>query len=339
MNYTLNELIEEMKPQAEKDKNLMRECVKGLALYAGQRAQVDPMSPEIAEMRSLVQEIVGYWGLDDEDQERLQNDFMQPFDDTVAGALAGESLGSAITRQRAVTIHGLYRYGMEMVCAQGINCKDDILAMSALMRKLASVWDFESDSLYNLANELVSKVREMEIAHEPDQPDQGMSQSKPVSGLVVEIIRSPEETDLYYSSNERDAEMGCIGHLRADFGRSGNEFWHTWFDHCSELKTQAFKDELDTIIKSLREDGGMLKSLSSLSNYCYSHPDAKLDLKHRSDTYGFKVDTADHSYYIRGMLTRGDYNLYCYCYQRSTLEEYLATVPSEQPDQGMSQSM
>jgi len=132
----------------------------------------------------------------------------------------------------------------------------------------------------------------------------------------------------FVSDDERDAKLGCIGHLRADYGRRGNEFWTTWFDHCGELKTQAFKDELDMVINHLRGDGNILNSLGTLSEYCCSHPEAKLDVMHRDDIYGFRIDTDDHCYYIRGMLTQGDYNLYVYCYERSILEQHLAAPRS-----------
>ena len=144
-----------------------------------------------------------------------------------------------------------------------------------------------------------------------------------------------EETALFYRNEGKEAAMGCIGYLRGDFGRNGKEFWTTWFDQCAELKTQEFKDEFDTVINRLRE-GGMLGNRSALSEYCRAHPDAKLESS-RGDEYGFRMDTKDHSYCIRGMLTPGDYNFYCMCYRRDTLEEYLCATRQEQSDgsQGM----
>lgn len=50
------------------------------------------------------------------------------------------------------------------------------------------------------------------------------------------------------------AAAGCIGHLRGDMGREGNSFYTTWFDHQEDLKTQAFKDELDIVVTALRFD-------------------------------------------------------------------------------------
>ena len=38
----------------------------------------------------------------------------------------------------------------------------------------------------------------------------------------------PEEAGLFYAQHpEEDKRLGAVGHVRMDFGRSGNEFWHT----------------------------------------------------------------------------------------------------------------
>ena len=44
-----------------------------------------------------------------------------------------------------------------------------------------------------------------------------------------------------------------------DFGRSGNEFWHTWWPRGpEELNSPAFKLELQEVVDTLRES--VLKS-------------------------------------------------------------------------------
>ena len=86
---------------------------------------------------------------------------------------------------------------------------------------------------------------------------------------------SPDESLLFYSNEERDKEFGCIGHLRGDFGQSGKEFWTTWWDHLSELKTQDFRDAFDGFVKDLRERG-LLKDRSSMKAYCNNHPEARI---------------------------------------------------------------
>lgn len=142
-------------------------------------------------------------------------------------------------------------------------------------------------------------------------------------------VAAKSEKDFFYSmSEECDGETGCIGHLRADFGRSGKEFFTSWDDHRPELKTQAFKDEFDNVIKTLRKD--ILKSLSDMTSYCDKHPDAKLD-DGRGYNYGFKLKTPNHVYYLRCGVVKNDNNLYCYAYERSRIEKYLSV--SEQQDE------
>ena len=48
-----------------------------------------------------------------------------------------------------------------------------------------------------------------------------------------EAVETEEEELLFYSDRERDEALGTIGHLRIDFGRSGEKFNCTWFDHAN----------------------------------------------------------------------------------------------------------
>ena len=64
-------------------------------------------------------------------------------------------------------------------------------------------------------------------------------------------IRSarPDEAGLFYTPHpEEDKRRGTIGHIRMDFGRSGNEFWHTWWPRGpEELNSPVFKAELQAV--------------------------------------------------------------------------------------------
>ena len=123
-------------------------------------------------------------------------------------------------------------------------------------------------------------------------------------------------------------EQACIGHLRGDFG-GGTEFWTTWWDHHEELKGQAFKDELDTVVNALWKDGP-LKDLSSMERFCRSHPQARMSPKAGAYYYGFRVDTAKHRYYLRFLPLRNNYNFYIYCYQTDKLERAADLPPREE---------
>ena len=62
--------------------------------------------------------------------------------------------------------------------------------------------------------------------------------------MELEIISmTPQERMYSYSqSSQIEAQTGCIGHLRGDFG-AGQEFFTSWFDHRGEYKTDEFKAE------------------------------------------------------------------------------------------------
>lgn len=78
-----------------------------------------------------------------------------------------------------------------------------------------------------------------------------------------------EKADWLYSSHEEtDAARGCIGHLRGDFGRSGTEFWTSWFDHSPKLNNEEFRQEFQTIVDGLRNEGGLLSGFSSMRKGC-----------------------------------------------------------------------
>ena len=65
----------------------------------------------------------------------------------------------------------------------------------------------------------------------------------------------PDEAGLFYAQHpEEDKRLGAVGCVRMDFGRSGNEFWHTWWPRGSEkLNSPAFKLELQEVMDTLRE--------------------------------------------------------------------------------------
>ena len=58
-----------------------------------------------------------------------------------------------------------------------------------------------------------------------------------------------------------------------------------------------------------------------MSKFCYEHPESSYedDRNH----YGVRVDTEQYSYLMRLNPNRGEYNLYCYCYQRDWLDNHL----------------
>lgn len=127
---------------------------------------------------------------------------------------------------------------------------------------------------------------------------------------------APEEAAYFYSgAAQQEIGRTCIGHLRGDFGRSGEEFWVTWVTRSSPFETPAFKDELGKVLQSFG-DQDVLKSRQHMLRYCSQHQEARIFGAMSADVYGFRLKTQEHRYYLRCFPSAGDYNFYLYCYAR-----------------------
>ena len=136
---------------------------------------------------------------------------------------------------------------------------------------------------------------------------------------------TPEEKNLFFRLDGDPARFGAIGHLRGDFD-TGGLFYTTWFDNQTHLKTDAFKVEFDGMVNFLRGsvDEPVLKSRKDMTAYCYAHPEQHIDGTIYDTAAGFKVQTADYSYYVRCTPQKGDYDLYIFCYDNCFLLPELA---------------
>ena len=140
--------------------------------------------------------------------------------------------------------------------------------------------------------------------------------------MELRELTQPEQKYTYRQSHQLDAQTGCIGYLRGDFGTTGKEFYSSWFDSMAYLKTPEFQAELDRVINALREDsqyGGMLADRHSLSSACHQSTTPKFG----RDESGFRVNTKDHAYLLRLNSSPGDYNFYIYCYQGDYLDRHI----------------
>ena len=130
-----------------------------------------------------------------------------------------------------------------------------------------------------------------------------------------------EDKYTFRQSSQISSQTGLIGYLRADMDTDGNGFFSSWNDFRKDLKTDEFKQELDEVINSLREEGDILHNRKSLSHYCYSTPQSKMSTE--QNYYGVRVDTEKYAYLLRLNPNKGEYNLYCYCYVRDWLDSHL----------------
>ena len=142
-------------------------------------------------------------------------------------------------------------------------------------------------------------------------------------GFAVRPMTEAERKYSYTQSAQIRGQTGNIGFLRADMDTTGEGFYSTWNDFNREWKTQEFKDELDSVVNTLRSGDSevhFLRNRTALEFYCCCHPDAAID---SFGNYGLRVDTEQYSYMMRVNPGKGEYNLYCYCYRRELLDQHL----------------
>ena len=132
----------------------------------------------------------------------------------------------------------------------------------------------------------------------------------------------PEEAGLFYTPHpEEDKRLGTVGHVRMDFGRSGNEFWHTWWPRGpEELNSPAFKAELQQVVDTLRES--VLKNRFAMERFCYEHG-GKIS-GGWTQNYGYVVVTEHYRYCLRCNPSPGDYNGYLTAYDLDVQRQNMA---------------
>ena len=132
----------------------------------------------------------------------------------------------------------------------------------------------------------------------------------------------PEEAGLFYTPHpEEDKRLGTVGHVRMDFGRSGNEFWHTWWPRGpEELNSPAFKLELQEVVDTLRES--VLKNRFAMERFCYARG-GKIS-GGWTQNYGYIVETEHYRYCLRCNPSPGDYNCYCTAYDLDVQRQNMA---------------
>lgn len=143
----------------------------------------------------------------------------------------------------------------------------------------------------------------------------------------------PGQVRLLFALDKEDTfEKHKIGHVRGDFGRSGNQFFSTWFPCHEELKTQRFKDELQQVVDELRSDleFPLLKNRNAMRNVCMGNLQNRVPGGWHPDTFGFKIRTEHYWYFIKCYYGLGDYNFYINCFADTPdAEKLLAGMENE----------
>ena len=140
---------------------------------------------------------------------------------------------------------------------------------------------------------------------------------------MYELTHSQDDDKLFYYMDRDDVERhGLIGYLKADFIINGRELYAKWVDCQKHLRTPAFKNEYDSVINSLRNDGTEtpLASRRDLGAFCAFGSGKELSLRRNR----YKIQTVDFSYYFRFLTYPGDYDVYCFTFDNRWLLPELA---------------
>ena len=138
--------------------------------------------------------------------------------------------------------------------------------------------------------------------------------------LTIRPVTPEEQSYLYSRDSDVDARAGCVGHLRGDFDRDGKSFFTTWFDHRSQLNTDEFKAEFDAVINTLRQD--IRSNRAGMRRYCRENGGEAI----AEGTYGFRLDSEQHSYLVRCFPSQGNYEFYVYAYQTDLLDRHMGNA-------------
>ena len=141
----------------------------------------------------------------------------------------------------------------------------------------------------------------------------------------LERVDLPEEELLCYSHTDEPESLGCIGHLRGDFGVTGKEYWSNWFNNKNSRKLDAeLIETIDKITETLRLPGDVLASRSDMFKWCLENPKCRNTHYYTEQCWEYRIMTDHNAMYLRCTPTLGDYNFYLYVYDREMLFRHLA---------------
>ena len=95
--------------------------------------------------------------------------------------------------------------------------------------------------------------------------------------LEIQTMQPGERLYAYRQSTQLEGQTGGVGYLRGDFGKDGREFFTTWEDGPGRYKTDAFRQEFDRVVNTLRQPGGLFSGRSEMARICHDHADAGFD--------------------------------------------------------------
>ncbi len=136
-----------------------------------------------------------------------------------------------------------------------------------------------------------------------------------------ELSPASNEQGFCFTHYNAPSDRACIGHLRGDFGETGTTFHHTWWPHNAHLITPSFNTELKDVLTGLRQNG-LLRDRKTMLARSMRFRTAIIPTEGRN-TMAFRIETPEHLFYLRCIPNKGEYNFYCYGYNKTMLMEVL----------------
>lgn len=150
-------------------------------------------------------------------------------------------------------------------------------------------------------------------------------------GMRIRTAKAKDKSLFYSHTKAEEKELGCVGYLRMDFGRKGNEFWSNWFSSNNDLKNKKFKTEFDSLMDALI-DYGPFQNLSSMTKYCSVNGGRINDSRY---FFGYIVESENYMYCIKLNPIQDDYNGYVYVYDKNKQKQTMNNNQKEQDTESM----
>lgn len=161
LKMTLDELINTMEPQVRKDKALISKCIDGLTEYAAELRQKagDPGKAQTPDLRRLVSELEGCWGLDTEDV-----DYVAAFDRKIQEADQATHPWAPTQEQRGAVMKGICLHSVDIISSLGADdARGRVAGCERLIQEIAGFWDFDSLVPDDLCAQIEASLKEQEV--------------------------------------------------------------------------------------------------------------------------------------------------------------------------------
>lgn len=223
-----------------------------------------------------------------------------------------------------IEMRGLSRYDEETVYLNGLgelfkNCRFKVCQLYT-ERKFPEVAYFAVEKVILEDGEIRYEFPRESIIGIKTYDEFGNEICKENSPDILWEFTNPDEMKLMYRLPD-DSEMKkrLIGIFRGDFGKSGKEFYHTWFDVHTELKTDEFRNALEQVIDYFRYStkAGFLRTFKIMVDFCKQSDSNFILSKEHKDNRGIKAKRGNYGFYLRLNPHINDYQFYCFCYDES----------------------